>query len=280
VDATIGPFELAAYITELDAIPRTSTGRHLPAAADAVPTRAEREVKGRTPPAPTASLQPPRPPPSVTRVGPPPPAREPPARRTLTRGFSRPMSSILTGLKAQIALVPPERRPYLYMGFALLGALLVLMLVFRGPGTAESMDGPCTLEVDSVPTAQIRINLREMGRTPKRISGLPSGPVAVEVYDPGVPFSRSELMNLVPGDNGTKRFIVARESVELRIFPQARVTIDGKAVGLTPLGPLQLYEGKHRLTLAYEGTDVKHQSEFEVKRGMPNVVKRSLVDLH
>jgi len=132
------------------------------------------------------------------------------------------------------------------------------------------------LVVDSLPPARIKVNDREMGKTPKTFTTLPSGAVVVEVYDPDVPFSKKTLMTLSPGDNGTKRFIVSRETVELDVYPKAKVTIDGRPLGMTPVAPVQLYEGMHRIRLTYEGTSVETESEFEVRAGQKNVVKKTL----
>jgi len=281
-DATIGPFEIAAYINQLDAIPRSPTGKQYPAAGDAMPTRAEREkatpsvpsASSATPALPAAvpapSSPPPRPPPQVARRA------EPAGRPAPAREVPDPVSAIRSSVRGLMERVPPERRPFVWGGGAVLGLLLVLLGL--GAGGEESFGGQSVLMVDCLPPARIKVNDREMGKTPKTLTGLPAGAVVVEVYDEDVPFSKKQLVTLSPGDNGTRRFIISREMVELKIYPKAKVTVDGRPVGFTPLPPIPLYEGKHRLQVSYEGTSVVDESVFEVKGGEQNVVKRRLIN--
>jgi serine/threonine-protein kinase len=290
-DVTIGPFEIAAYINQADAIPRSPTGRHFPAAGgpgEQLPTRAERATPSApsvpppaAPPDPATAPtvpSPARPPPQVARGAPRPPSSSAPRPASPSPPVSpgpSALSGLSTRLKALVQEVPPERRPFLYGGAGVVGLLLVV-LVLLNMGGEESFGGQSVLIVDAVPPGLIKVNEREMGRTPKTLTTLPSGAVVVEVYDPDVPFSKKQLKTLSPGDNGTMRFILSREMVDLQVYPRAKVTIDGRTMGMTPLPPIPLYEGKHRLQLAYEGTSVETESEFVVRAGEKNVVKRNM----
>ena len=288
---TIGPFEIAAYINDQDAIPRSPTGRHFPAAGgsgEQMSTKAERATPSSpsappppVPPEPSLASVPTRAPPQVPR-GPSrssAPREQAPARedsRAALRESSAQVKALTAKVKALIDEVPPERRPFLYGGAGVVGLLLAVLVLFNVCGGDESFGGQSVLVVDSEPPGLIKVNEREMGKTPKKLTGLPSGAVVVEVYDPDLPFSKKQLMTLSPGDNGAKRIIVSREMVELDVYPRAKVTIDGQVKGMTPLAPIQLYEGRHRIQLAYEGTSVETDSEFEVRAGERNVVKKNL----
>ncbi|HVE87521.1 MAG TPA: serine/threonine-protein kinase [Myxococcales bacterium] len=283
---SVGPFELAAYVGSIDAIPRSPTGRHFPAAAEPIATRADRERERATPstPAGDRGTPPPRPPPTVDRgaveqVLTTVPRASKPKPQQPQQSLPSGVSAVAGRVEELVAQIPPERRPFFYGGVAVLGVLLVVLGVAGLSGTDDPFNGPCTLEVDSTPPARIRINTREMGKTPKRIAGLPAGPVLVEVYDPDVPFSKKQLMTLSPGDNGRRPFVISTEPVELRIFPRAKVSIDGKPVGFTPLPKIPLLEGTHRLQIAYDGTSVEQELTFEVRAGSENVVKHQLVDV-
>ena len=291
-DFTIGPFEIAEYVKQADAIPRSPTGKHFPAAEkDGHLTRAERATPSAPSVAPPAEKSPPRGAPSPTEKSPPrgapapasaaarpppqvsrssaPPRPPPPSEQSVS------LDGVATKVKQLVAQVPAQRRPFLYGGAGVV-ALLLVVLVALNTGGSSDFGGNAALIVDSVPPGRIKINERELGKTPRTLTTLPAGAVVVEVYDPDVPFSKKQLMTLSPGDNGTKRFIVARELVELKIYPQAKVNIDGRDIGLSPLPNIPLYEGTHRLRLSYVGTSVETESEFVVKAGEPNVVKRNL----
>ncbi|HYV48296.1 MAG TPA: serine/threonine-protein kinase [Myxococcaceae bacterium] len=281
-DFTIGPFEIAEYVKQADAIPRSPTGKFFPAAekGDSPPTRAERATPSSPSVAPPAEKSPPkgspappsgpnRPPPQVARGAP---------RPSQPREGSVPsvsLDGVATKVKQLVADVPPERRPFLYVGGGVV-ALLLVVLVALNAGGSEDFGGNAALVVDSVPAGRVKINGRELGKTPRTLTSLPAGAVLVEVYDPDLPFSKQQLMTLSPGDNGLRRFVIAKEPVELKIYPQAKVNIDGRDVGLSPLPAISLYEGTHRIRLTYVGTSVETESEFVVKAGEPNVVKKNL----
>lgn len=282
-DVTIGPFEIAEYVQSADAIPRSPTGKHFPAAdkVDPLPTRADRATPSvpsvapveksppRESPAPApAPPAPSRPPPQLARGA-------PPSRPPSPREQSVALDGVATKVKQLVAQVPPQRRWLLYGGAGAV-ALLLIALVALNAGGSEDFGGNAVLVVESDPAGRIKINEREMGKTPRTFTKLPAGAVVLEIYDPDVPFSKKQLMTLSPGDNGTKRVIVSREMVDLKIYPQAKVNIDGRDVGLSPLPPIPLYEGKHRIRLTYVGTSVETDSEFVVKAGEPNVVKRNM----
>jgi serine/threonine-protein kinase len=105
---------------------------------------------------------------------------------------------------------------------------------------------------ESSPPAQIRVNGQFVGLSPVTLRNLAPGLVQVEVYDSVKGFTKRRTFVLGPGDNGVLRVEVKQAALELRVRPKTAVFLDGKYLGLTPLEPIHLYEGKHGLRLESE----------------------------
>jgi hypothetical protein len=109
-----------------------------------------------------------------------------------------------------------------------------------------------TAVFESSPPAQIRVNGQFVGLSPVTLRNLVPGLVQVEVYDSVKGFAKRRTFVLGPGDNGVLQVEVKRATLELRIRPKTAVFLDGKYLGLTPMEPIHLYEGKHGLRLESE----------------------------
>jgi serine/threonine-protein kinase len=64
-------------------------------------------------------------------------------------------------------------------------------------------------------------------------------------------FERTRSLELEAGRTYEAEIRARRGFLEVRVFPWARVTVDGKALGLTPFRPLSLYEGVHEVVLEH-----------------------------
>ena len=71
---------------------------------------------------------------------------------------------------------------------------------------------------------------------------------------------------------------VKQGHLELRIRPFAVVFLDGKPMGETPLPPLTLPVGKHRLRLVNEKLQKNIEQDIVVKAGENTVFKLNLTE--
>jgi serine/threonine-protein kinase len=62
-------------------------------------------------------------------------------------------------------------------------------------------------------------------------------------------YDYSVQVKIRPGERRTERITVPRGTLALRIRPYADVFIDGRHVGLTPMPPVSLSPGRHRVRL-------------------------------
>lgn len=114
------------------------------------------------------------------------------------------------------------------------------------PASPEAT-GPARVRIATKQPASVRVNGRLLGNAPVELKDLPSGELRVEVSNPDLAFRKVALLELSPGDNGTKVIELQRLTVELRIQPRARVNVDGADLGEVESTKVELYEGWHTL---------------------------------
>ncbi|HME89972.1 MAG TPA: PEGA domain-containing protein, partial [Myxococcaceae bacterium] len=133
-----------------------------------------------------------------------------------------------------------------------------------------------SLLVESVPAGQVRLNGKVLGSSPVKIRDQRPGEVRVEVFNPTLGFAKEQVFSIAAGDNGTRRIVVARASLEFRVRPYATVLLDGKALGQTPFPAVQVYEGKHKVKLVNRELGKEVSVDYVVKPGQPNIFKYNL----
>lgn len=141
----------------------------------------------------------------------------------------------------------------------------------------SSQNAMASFEVVSDPPGQVRVNGKFVGASGSaRVSNLPPGDVKVEVYDSRAGFSKTQTFTVGAGDNGVKKIVVAKGSLEIRIRPYATVYLDGKLIGETPVPAQTVFEGKHELKLV--NRDLKYEKSFDivVRPGQTTPFKKNL----
>jgi hypothetical protein len=152
-----------------------------------------------------------------------------------------------------------------------------LVLVVGGLGAAayggwryySSLSIPGTLVVESTPAgAQVEIDGTQRGTTPATLD-LPPGTHALALTRRGI--TRRFEVSVRPGEQTTQTLDWAqvREIGSLAVTtdpPGAKVSIDGKAVGVSPLTVPDLPAGKRRVVLEGQGGTVRREVTIETDR--------------
>jgi len=131
-----------------------------------------------------------------------------------------------------------------------------------------------TVRLESTPRLRVRMGGKMLGTTPVTVT-LPAqdAPVDLEFFDTGLGLSRTEQVTLKPGDNGTHRVVIPKGKLVLKLQDGVAVSVDGKAVGTTPLAPLSLYEGSHVVQLTRG--DQKERRTLEISGEEPTELEFS-----
>src|SRR5581483_2147346 len=74
----------------------------------------------------------------------------------------------------------------------------------------------------------------------------------------------------------SKHFDVPRANLDLRVSPWAEVTLDGRALGMTPLKPLGLYAGRHSLELVNGDLQIRRHVDFELAPGEARTIREKM----
>jgi serine/threonine-protein kinase len=150
--------------------------------------------------------------------------------------------------------------------------------VIAPPAKREEPPNPlASMEVESRPAGEVRVNGKLVGVSPVRIWEQP-GQVKVEVSNGELGFSKEEVFTLERGDNGARRIVVGKGTLEVRVRPNAVVFLDGKLVGQTPLAPLPVYEGRHTVKLIAGSLKKEVSLDYLVKPGEANVLDYKFIN--
>jgi hypothetical protein len=154
------------------------------------------------------------------------------------------------------------------------------------PAARVSTVGPGRIVVRSVPAgALVTVNGRHAGETPLTVSDLPFGAHTVVVARSGyVP--RTERITLSMRDAVRQLTVELRRGVDIRSAqlgsvyvdsrPRgARVLIDGRFVGMTPLSVPEMASGEHRVELELAG----HQTQTSTVMVRPGEQSRVTLTL-
>jgi eukaryotic-like serine/threonine-protein kinase len=142
------------------------------------------------------------------------------------------------------------------------------------PTPAPAAEGkPAVLQLSAAPVASVTVDGKPRGRTPLEVSLAP-GEHTVVFEDPTSGLRQTRKVTLVAGE--TKAEAWKRGFLSVRASPWGEVFIDGESVGVTPLPPIELTAGKHKLRVVNSETKRENAREIEVFPGAEVVVKVDL----
>jgi serine/threonine protein kinase len=141
---------------------------------------------------------------------------------------------------------------------------------------SSSPTGTLVVAVD--PPMDVAVNGVALGRAPVTLKDQPAGDVTIEVWDETLGLRRKETRALVPGNNGTVRISFAKARVEFRVRPYGEVFLDGRALGMTPLAPVEVYEGEHRVEIQNKELGRKVTKTYVVNADESLLIKVDLTE--
>jgi hypothetical protein len=95
---------------------------------------------------------------------------------------------------------------------------------------------------------EVAIDGRKVGATPVRAE-LSPGAHTVVWRDERSGSSHTRVVRVSSGKRSVERWAPRHGTISFRILPYARVFVDDKLVGTTPMEPLSLIEGRHHVRL-------------------------------
>jgi serine/threonine-protein kinase len=117
---------------------------------------------------------------------------------------------------------------------------------------------------------------KALGMTPLRRVALPAGTTRLALRSASPPIDQALTVALTAGEETVREIEFGQGSVQLLVKPWADVFVDGAKVGITPMPPLKLFEGTHRIKLVNGELNVTRTVTVTVVK---DEVQRVKVDL-
>jgi len=126
--------------------------------------------------------------------------------------------------------------------------------------------GPASLSVSTEPPADIFLGKQRLGRGAIRGHRVPPGRHTLRVVA-GACCEKQLQLHLRPGERAERRVVFQRGSLVVVVFPWANVYVDGQSRGQTPMPPLELLEGTHRVKLVNPELGRETEKTIRIKPG-------------
>jgi serine/threonine-protein kinase len=101
------------------------------------------------------------------------------------------------------------------------------------------------------PGLWLRVAGLSFGATPTVVT-LPAGRHVLQLRDVRRGINYGHPVTVEAGEKGSVQVRLRKGTLAFKVRPYADVSIDGKRIGLTPLPPVDLYEGVHRIRFVNE----------------------------
>jgi eukaryotic-like serine/threonine-protein kinase len=141
------------------------------------------------------------------------------------------------------------------------------------PSPALAAAGTARLSVSCPLGGEVLLNGKRLGKAPLREVEAPAGSGRLVLRSRKHHFSISRRVTLEAGKHRRLQLTPRKGTIRVLVRPWAKVSLDGKALGTTPLSPVETYEGRHTLQLVNDKLGVKRRERVTVRPGKESVVK-------
>lgn len=145
-----------------------------------------------------------------------------------------------------------------------------------GPSRApapEVVGGEGLLTLRSDPWCDVYVDGRKIGPTPLYRAPVPAGRRTIVLRNDAAGAQRTLSLDVPPGKEVKRAIVFPRGRLTVRVKPWAQVHVDGRAVGTTPLEPLELVAGQHEVRLVNPDLGKEETRLVSVRPGRDEVVK-------
>ncbi|MEO1228765.1 MAG: serine/threonine-protein kinase [Myxococcota bacterium] len=177
-------------------------------------------------------------------------------------------------------VVPRDRVQYVVLAVA----AVLLGLVLGLGGALWRSGGPTKAEVTVLtePGAEVFVDGDALGPAgPEGRAGpflLPEGSRLIRVVQAELRFERERSVEVTAGRTYETEIRARKGFLQLRVSPWAQVAVDGKAMGLTPLPRIPLYEGVHEVVLVNPDMKARRVVTARVLAGEETKVEMRLTE--
>jgi eukaryotic-like serine/threonine-protein kinase len=142
--------------------------------------------------------------------------------------------------------------------------------------TAPSVAAHGELVVETDPPMNVTVDGLRMGTAPITVKSASTGEHDIVAFDPSKGLSKRVHVTVEAGETHKERIRFGQGTLVLRIRPWAQVEVDGKNYGVTPMAPIPIWEGEHRVKLTNSDLKKEKTLSVTVAAGEDKVVKANL----
>jgi serine/threonine-protein kinase len=141
------------------------------------------------------------------------------------------------------------------------------------PAAPAVSGGPGFLTLRSEPWCEVTIDGARFGATPLVHLSMPSGKHKVLLDNEAVGAHRELALTVKPGEELKQSVLFAMGRLVVTVKPWAQVTVDGRAIGATPIEPVELSAGVHDVRLVNSELAKDERRRVVVPEGKDAVLK-------
>ena len=131
---------------------------------------------------------------------------------------------------------------------------------------------PGRLSVVTEPAADIFLGKKKLGNGSVKNSRLRAGRYTLKVVA-STGAVKTIPIRIFPGKNVSKRVVFGRGKLRIVVMPWANVTVNSRKVGQTPIPPLDLLEGTHRVVLENPQLGKKNTERVNIQPGKETTLR-------
>jgi hypothetical protein len=147
-------------------------------------------------------------------------------------------------------------------------------LVARAPARPARKVG--YLSVEAPGPGEVYLGRKLLGPLPLAKTAVPAGRHRITVRSTGRGYQLSRDVVVGAGKYLPQSFTVGEGTIRVLVHPWAKVTLDGKLLGITPLKPIKVPEGVHELVFENSDLKLKRRQKVRVQPGQVSEVKLNL----
>ncbi|MHB8418750.1 MAG: protein kinase domain-containing protein [Myxococcales bacterium] len=141
------------------------------------------------------------------------------------------------------------------------------------PSAFRPRQGPGYLTIRSSPWCDVYLDGSKIGVTPISHYEVPAGKHGLLLKNDVEGASRKLTVDVAVGKEAKEAVVFGHGTLDVRVQPWAQVFLDGKALGPTPLEPLEVFAGTHELRLVNHDLGKEETRRVAVREGRREVVK-------
>lgn len=138
--------------------------------------------------------------------------------------------------------------------------------------------GNGTLTVRASPYCSVYLDKNKLGDTPLNGVSIPAGSHRLRCVNRKLGIKDDKSITVEDGDSVTESFRFESGKLDVRVKPWGEVSVDGVNKGITPIGAIRLYEGRHTVKITNKDLGVTRTRRIKIEGGRTKSLRIDLTE--